>query len=72
VRVLDLFVRLPDFRPLPRVVEETSGDRPQRVAFDDRVRIRMVGTQVIRVERKNGCAEQDSSQYCKRSFKHGG
>ena len=46
VRVLDLRVGLPDFRPQPRPLEEAPGDVPQRVAVLDDVGVRMVAAQL--------------------------
>ncbi|MCY1436603.1 hypothetical protein D9M71_527320 [compost metagenome] len=41
VRVLDLRVHMPDFRPFPWFCQEFAGDIPKGVALDHRVALRM-------------------------------
>jgi len=70
VRVLDLRVGLPDFRPQPRLLEEAGRDVPQGVALADRVGRRMIPAH-FRREGETGEREQHGSENCRKAFKHG-
>jgi len=70
VRVLDLGIGLPDFRPEPGLGEEARRDVPERVSLLHHVGGRMVPAQLCR-EGKGGEGEKHGSQHCSKPFKHG-
>ncbi len=43
VRVVDLRIDFPDFRPAPRLAQETRGNVPEGIPLDDRVAVRVIG-----------------------------
>ena len=70
VRVLDLRVGLPDFRPQPRLVQESFGDIPERVTLLHHVGVGMIGPKLGGHDAgSNG--QQRCRGNCKKFFKHG-